>query len=174
MVLGIAVLVIALIALREPAGHVSGAASATTIVVTSTPTSSATRSPSPGSASSAGTSAGRTASSGPRSSTGSSTAGARAVPLIILNNTTIPNLAGQAAQRFGSGGWTVTRFGNLPGNVTDVISTCAYYDPATSGAQAAAQALQRQFPVIKRVKKRFADLPAGPIVVVLTPDYSGA
>ena len=29
-----------------------------------------------------------------------------------------------------------------------------------------------QFPTIKRVREKFAELPAGPLVVVLTPDYS--
>jgi len=32
--------------------------------------------------------------------------------------------------------------------------------------------LQQQFPAIKRVKERFAELPPGPIVIVLTSDYS--
>jgi LytR cell envelope-related transcriptional attenuator len=95
-----------------------------------------------------------------------------AVPLIVLNNTTTRGIAKQAAQRFTTGGWTVTRYGNLPGNITDVISTCAYYDPSASDAKAAAEALARQYPQIRRVRERFADLPAGPVVVVLTPDYS--
>jgi hypothetical protein len=63
----------------------------------------------------------------------------------------------------------VTRFDNYQ---NDILSTCAYYDPSVDGAEAAAQALQQQFPAIKRVKPRFAELPSGPIVVVLTPDYS--
>ena len=45
-------------------------------------------------------------------------------------------------------------------------------DPSVTGAQAAAEALQSQFPAIKRVKERFGGLPGGPIVVVLTSDYS--
>jgi hypothetical protein len=58
------------------------------------------------------------------------------------------------------------------GNLTnDIISTCAYYDPDVSGAKAAAQALRTQFPVIQRVQPKFAELPSGPVVVVLTPDY---
>ena len=63
----------------------------------------------------------------------------------------------------------MTSTGNLTNNI---VSTCAYYDPATPGAQAAAQALQTQFPTIKRVVPKFAELPAGPVVVVLTSDYS--
>jgi hypothetical protein len=41
-----------------------------------------------------------------------------------------------------------------------------------AGAQASAQALRAQFPAIKRVEPKFGSLPAGPIVVVLTSDYS--
>jgi len=63
----------------------------------------------------------------------------------------------------------VTSTGNL---VNDIVSTCAYFDPADPGAEAAARALQAQFPTIKRVAPKFAQLPAGPIVVVLTRDYS--
>jgi hypothetical protein len=63
----------------------------------------------------------------------------------------------------------VTSTGNL---VNSIISTCAYYDPNVEGAQAAATALQAQFPAIKRVVPKFAELPAGPIVVVLTADYA--
>ena len=53
-----------------------------------------------------------------------------------------------------------------------IVSTVAYYDPATPNAQAAATALKAQFPAIKRVVAKFAELPAGPLVVVLTSDYS--
>jgi hypothetical protein len=63
----------------------------------------------------------------------------------------------------------VSSFGNYQ---NDILSTCAYYDPGVPGAQQAAQALQQQYPTIKRVQPKFAELPAGPIVVVLTPDYS--
>ena len=63
------------------------------------------------------------------------------------------------------GGWTVTAVGNLRNGIA---STCAYYDPANPHALAAAQALAAQCPAIQRVKERFAELPRGPIVVVLT------
>jgi hypothetical protein len=87
-----------------------------------------------------------------------------------LNNSTVPGLAATAAAQFTAGGWTVTRSGNYTNNI---ISTCAYYDPSVTGAQTSAEALQRQFPKILRVKARFAQLPSGPIVVVLTSDYVG-
>ena len=58
------------------------------------------------------------------------------------------------------------------GYQNDVITTTAYYDPAVPGAQKAAQALARQYPTIHRVAEKFPELPAGPVVVVLTTDYS--
>jgi len=48
-----------------------------------------------------------------------------------------------------------------------------YYDPAIPNALAAARRLQQQFPTIKRVVPRFAELPPGPLVVVLTSDFAG-
>jgi hypothetical protein len=81
-------------------------------------------------------------------------------------------LAHDAAQRFESGGWTVSSFANLHAGITDVISTCAYYDPADPSAKSAAEALQQQYPTIQRTKPKFAGLGNGPVVVVLTPDYS--
>lgn len=94
----------------------------------------------------------------------------------MLNDTTTPHLARDAAQRFQGGGWSVTSYDEHYQNV--IASTVAYYDPATHGAKRAANALQRQFPEIKRVAPRFAPapggdpLPAGPVVVVLTSDYT--
>ena len=93
----------------------------------------------------------------------------KSVPLIVLNNTTIAGLAARAAQQFEAGGWTVTRSDNYQ---NEIVSTCAYYDPSDAQAKAAAEALQAQYPTIKRVKPKFPELPSGPVVVVLTPDYS--
>jgi hypothetical protein len=160
--LGVAVLVVAIIALHEPKGHVSAQVGSSSVGKKSTTPSgpsSSSRKP--------------THSSEPRNgdtkSTGTATGAVKDVPLVVLNNTTVTGLAQRAAQRFEQGGWTVTRYANYQ---NDIASTCAYYDPATTGAKAAAKALQRQYPVIKRVKERFAELPSGPVVVVLTPDYS--
>ena len=94
---------------------------------------------------------------------------AQQVPLVVLNNTTTTGLAGQAAHRFESAGWKVSSVGNL---TNDIISTCAYYDPSVANAKAAAKALKHEFPTIKRVRPKFPQLPPGPIVVVLTPDYA--
>ena len=77
-------------------------------------------------------------------------------------------MAQRAKQTFVAGGWQVTDVGNLQ---QDILSTCAYYDPNTPGAQQSAQLLMQQFPAIKRIAPKFSGLPAGPIVVVLTPDY---
>lgn len=158
--LGIAVLVVAVFALRHPSkqGAVAGKPTGKPSGPVSLATSAAPTSP-------------RTSSASRPSPSGSSSvqsAEAR-LPLVVLNNTTVTGLAEQVAQRFSHGGWTVTSFGNYQ---NDILSTCAYYDPSVPGARQAAEALQQQYPTIKRVLPKFAELPAGPIVVVITPDYS--
>jgi LytR cell envelope-related transcriptional attenuator len=154
-VLGLGVLIIALVALRSPNGHGKVADKGTTTTkpaVKSTPkTPPATKSSSTSSA----------------SSTSSPTPGK--LPLVVLNNTDTPGLADQAKARFEAAGWTVTSTDSL---TNDIVSTCAYYDPEVAGAEAAARALQTEFPTIKRVVAKFAELPPGPVVVVLTSDYS--
>ena len=162
-VLGVAVLVVAIIALRHPQGHTARAgaptASPTRNTVTARPSSSsaAPSTPAPSTPSSPSTSASPSVPAGGK------------VPLIVLNQTSTIGLAAKAGATFQAGGWTVTSVGSLR---NDVISTTAYYDPAVADAQAAAEALQVQFPAIKRVLPKFAELPAGPIVVVLTSDYA--
>lgn len=98
-----------------------------------------------------------------------STAGSGRLALVVLNNTDQSSATAVAAERFRQGGWTVTDTSTFNGAI---LSTAAYYDPSVSGAQAAAEALQTQFPAIQRVKEKFSGLPSGPIVVVLTSDYS--
>lgn len=102
--------------------------------------------------------------------TTSASTGAPRMPLVVLNNTTITGLAKRASRTFEQGGWTVTKYSNY---TNDILSTCAYYDPGASGAEAAANALRAQFPGIKRVKPQFSELSAwhSPIVVILTPDW---
>ena len=159
-------LVVAIIALREPNGHVAAQVGSSGVGKKTTPSARSSSTPTKHETSAAPRK-GDTNSGAPATGTAS----AKDVPLIVLNNTTITGLARQAAQRFEQGGWTVTRYANYQ---NDIVSTCAYYDPADAGAKAAAEALQRQYPTIKRVKQRFAELPNGPVVVVLTPDYSAA
>jgi hypothetical protein len=160
--LGIAVLVVAVVALREPKGHVTAQRSASSVAKQSSttpstpPPKSAPRSSSP-------------ADQATPSPNGGSNEEVKSVPLVVLNNTTISGLAERAAHHFEDGGWTVSTWGNYQ---NDILSTCAYYDPSVTGAEQAAEALQEQYPSIKRVKPKFAELPSGPVVVVLTPDYS--
>jgi len=154
--LGVGVLVIALIALRTPNGRgpVGKDAATTKTTPSTSPASSKSTSKS---------------TSKPATTTARTTPASGKLPLVVLNNTPTAGLAGQAKARFETGGWTVTGTGTL---TNDIASTCAYYDPASPSAQAAAQALRTQFPAIKRVMPKFAELPPGPIVVVLTSDYS--
>ena len=158
------VLVVAIVALRHP-GSRSRVATAGSL--THPVTSSAAQTSAQASAqTSAHSSAAPTTSA--RATTPAHSVPAK-LPLVVLNNTTTNGLATQAAATFRAGGWTVTDIGNLS---NDIISTCAYYDPSVAGAQASAEALRAQFPAIKRVVPKFASLPAGPIVVVLTSDYA--
>jgi hypothetical protein len=151
------VAVVAIVALREPTGHGATALSAKATVATT-----AKRSPTP-------TRRASSSSSSSKATDSHSGSAVKNVPLIVLNNTTTLGLAHQAAQRFEHGGWTVTHYDNLR---NEILSTCAYYDPNVAGAKAAATALQAQYPTIKRVEPKFVGLPSGPVVVVLTPDYS--
>jgi hypothetical protein len=156
-VLGLVVAVVAVVALRHPNGRqarpVALRTTSTTTITATAPT------PTPSTSSSASAT----------STSTSASASAHSVPLVVLNSTSIQGLADTASQRFESAGWTVTWSGNL---TNDILSTCAYYDPSDPANEAAAQQLQQQFPEIKRVKERFAELPPGPIIVVLTTDYS--
>ncbi len=162
-ILGVVVAVIAVIALHQPKGR-----EAAKVISSAVAHSSATPSPSASATSSA------PSSSAPRSSTAASTAavpatGVKSVPLVVLNSTNQTGLALAAAKVFQAGGWTVTSSGNID---NDILSTCAYYDPSDPQNLISATALMVQFPAIKRVKEKFTGLPPGPIVVVLTKDYT--
>jgi cytoskeletal protein RodZ len=171
---GIAVAVLAVVALNQPQ---SGQAAKAAFTPTSSAASLSPEISTSGVASSSVASSTHPSSSS--TSTSKSTAGstvastavtsAKAIPLVVLNATNRSGLAATAAQTFHNGGWTVTSQGNLD---NDILSTCAYYDPSNPANQAAAQALMAQFPAIKRIKEKFDGLPSGPIVVVLTADYS--
>ena len=152
--LGLVVLAIAVVALREPNGHVSG--SGATNVANGTASNQPAQSP---------TAPSDSASTSP----GPSLSQLKSVPLVVLNNSSVVGLAAQAAQQFENGGWSVTRIADLQ---NEILSPCAYYDPSAENARTAAKALQRQFPGIARVKPKFPQLPSGPIVVVLTADYT--
>lgn len=163
------VLVVAVIALHDPKNPSSSQAGSGS--GSKTPSASSSTAGSPGTATS-----GASSSSSPGSTDSTAPALTDAqlkaqFPLVVLNNTTISGLASEAATRFEQGGWTVDHVGNL---TNDIISTCAYYDPSVAHARAAATALRRQYPTIQRVEPRFDGLDDGPVVVVLTPDYSSS
>ena len=88
----------------------------------------------------------------------------------MLNQGLLDGTAGAAGRRFEAVGWRVSSVNE--NYVNDVVTTTAYYDPGVAGARAAARALADQFPTIHRVAARFSNLVAGPVVVVLTDDYS--
>jgi cytoskeletal protein RodZ len=171
-VLGIVVAVVAVIALGQPKGHQSAKAAATTPVsaTSSKPASSTPASSSAAPSTSASSStASKSTSASSKASASTAGTGVKATPLIVLNSTSQSGLAASAAKTFANGGWTITSSGNI---VNNILSTCAYYDPSDPSNEVAAQALMSQFPAIKRVAVKFDGLPAGPVVVVLTSDYS--
>jgi hypothetical protein len=94
-------------------------------------------------------------------------AGPPKLPLTVLNNSNVNQLAKRAAARFHAAGWPITLTGGFRGRIS---VTTVYYAP---GQQAAAFLLQKAFPAIQRVHPRFAGLPGSGLTVVLTRDYPG-
>ena len=94
--LGVVVLVVALLALREPKVTSS---SDTGTPRTRTVVSTVTNSPTPSKASSS-----TRASSPPTSTSSSAATGVKAIPLIVLNNTSISGLAKTATDKFAATG----------------------------------------------------------------------
>jgi hypothetical protein len=158
MLIGLGVGAVSLIALQRPEGRQAGRETAT--VTTSVP-ASAVRSTRSSSSRPPSTSARATPPPAPER--------ASALPLVVLNNTAGAGAQDVAKQEFQQGGWTVSSVGTLD---NQILSTCVYYDPANPGALAAAERLQQQFPAIKRIAPRFAELPPGPLIVVLTSDFA--
>lgn len=180
---GVAVLAVAFVALRQ---HDRNAASGTpprTITSTATvPPSTVHSTPSPGPDSPDSPESPESPSPDDSAATTSTGPAWHAYigskPLKVLNvvgDTGDDTLGQQAAETFERGGWTVTSVDEDYEN--NIASTVAYYDPDVPGAHRAARVLRRQFPVITRVEPRFAPvpggepLPSGPVVVVLTGDY---
>jgi len=159
VVIGIAILAVAFVALKHPKGREAPRAtvSQTGTETGATPPKSPTK-PKP-------------SGSKPTTAAATSTNSATSKPfaLVVLDNTASEARIATARSRFESAGWSVTATGAFDG---DILSTAAYYDPNITGALDAATELQREFPAIQRVKERFDGLPAGPIIVVLTTDYS--
>jgi hypothetical protein len=167
LVLGLSLALLAYTALGHPGGR---QASSTLLHPLATPPAVVAGTAAAGAAQDAGSAQGATAPAGQPGTAPTATSAAPAgMPLVVLDNTGRPELARSASLRFAQGGWTVTETSTFEG---DILSTAAYYDPATPGAQAAAEALQRQFPEIQRVRPKFVGLGTGPVIVVLTYDYS--
>ena len=157
-IVGLGVAAVALIALQRPGGR---QASSETGPVTASAPASAARSARPSSARPRTT---------PAHVTPPAPALASPLPLIVLNNTASAGAQNVAEQEFEKGGWSVSYVSTLD---NQILSTCVYYDPGIPNTLAAARRLQQQFPTIKRVVPRFAELPRGPLVVVLTSDFAG-
>jgi hypothetical protein len=158
---GIALTVVAIVALNHPHGRSAG-----------TPGTSGSNSASPSASRSTSHSpaASGSATSPPKAqgNTGRPVLGP-AVEVVVVNNSNDSALAEVAVGRLRVAGWRASDGGNFSG---DILSTAVYYDPTASGAQAEARRLHTRFPAIKRVRPRFDALPAGAVVLVVTSDYS--
>ena len=175
---GVSVAAIAVVALNGPPSQQVAGASETLQAANSVGSATSKPSPSSSARSSHSPTGSATATSGGASPSGntdpsgdptaSSDGSAGKLPVIVLNNTSATP-GSVAADRFRQAGWTVSDVSTFTG---DILSTAAYYDPNVAGASSAATELQQEFPAIHRVKPKFDGLPEGPIVVVLTSDYS--
>lgn len=166
--LGVIVLVVAVLALVNR--HGTNNTANRTVIVTGTPSrSNVPESPSVSKSSGSPTTRSSSPTSAPAGSTSASSSppAAGALPVVVLNNTRLSGLGARAAAELQAQGYTVTSVGNYRNNI---VSTCAYYDPSTPGAEQAAAALQSKFSWIARTKAKFDGLPAGPVVLVLTAD----
>jgi hypothetical protein len=183
LVIAIPVIVVLVIALRHPkgphaaneasAGAVSSTPSASVSKSVAAPRTSATTASTPPSTPVSTTTP--TTSTTPTTAVTSTTTPANVapasvrLPIIVLNNSAGEGAAATATSRFVAGGWQASNGGNFQG---DILSTVAYYNPNADGSEAAAEALQKQFPAIRRVRPFVSGLPDAPVVVVLTSDYS--
>jgi hypothetical protein len=163
--IGVAVAIVALIALQRPGGRQAGRVSATVTVPRSSPSGpvGSARSTTPARSSTPPTSTSSTSASTPR-------AAADSLPIVVLNNSARSGAENVAKQQIEEGGWTVSSVGTLDDRI---LSTCLYYDPSNATDLAEAQRLQQQFSGIKRIAPKFSGLPAGPLVLVLTSDFTG-
>lgn len=104
----------------------------------------------------------------PASAAAAPAAAAPAHPaVLVLNDSRIPALAARAAAQFAAAGWPVQGTGSLHGTIR---ATTVYYLP---GQQDEAQAFARQFPGVRRVLPRLAELPGSGLTVVVTRDWNG-
>lgn len=87
------------------------------------------------------------------------------VPLTVLNASRTRGLADRAAGAFRAGGWSVVVVANYTGPVS---TTTVYFAP---GQEPVARRLAAQFIRITRVLPRFAGLPGSGLTVVVTREY---
>jgi LytR cell envelope-related transcriptional attenuator len=163
---GVIALLFAFVALHHPKGRTESRASA--VPSTSTPSASLSKSASKPHSSQRATSPSASASK-PTSAANSAPQSVSQLPVIVLNNTSDQSKTTDAVDKLHTNGWTVSDGGWFDGSI---LSTAVYYDPDVAGAEQAAEQLQSQFPQIQRVKPKFDGLPAGPLVLMVTTDYS--
>jgi hypothetical protein len=171
VVIGLIVAVVAVVALSKPHGKSSegsGVAATGTGVPPPPVTDSGSASTSPSATTSGSKSSSGSTTSAPATTAAPSSTAPLHPSVAILNDTTVSGLGAQAQADLTAQGWTVLSATTYSNNI---ISTCAYYDPSDPANKAAALVLQQQFPWIKRVVERFAELPAAPIVLVITASY---
>jgi hypothetical protein len=176
---GVALLIFGVVALRDDGSGSSGAAPAptspavTSAAPTSAPTTATTTSSSEPTPSVTGTGVGSTplprTTVAPPPPTPTRTSAARA-PVTVLNNSVIRGLADRAASQVQARGWPVAQVGNFAGRL---VATTVYYTPGDAGQEAAARELAREFGQIDQVLPRYAGLPPTPagIVLVVTKDW---
>ncbi|MBF6175393.1 LytR C-terminal domain-containing protein [Nocardia blacklockiae] len=107
-----------------------------------------------------------TAASSTTTSAVTTTAAAdKAVPVRVLNNSTVAGLAARTAGQLTAEGWTVAETGNYPGGV--IPKTTVYYGNSP-GEQAAAQQIAEELGVT--AEPRFAGLASSPpgVIVIVT------
>lgn len=171
---GVALLVLGLLALRGSEDAPPGAAPAPAPTTTASPASPATSPPTPtaGLTSAPTTVPPTTAPTtvAPPPPPSSPPAVARA-PLTVLNNSTIAGLADRAAAAVERRGWDVAQVGNFGGRLP---MTTAYYTPGNAAEERAARQLAAEFPQVGQVLPRYAGLPPTPagVVLVVTRDWS--
>ncbi|MCW2540412.1 MAG: LytR family transcriptional regulator [Frankiales bacterium] len=170
MLAGIALVVIAVIALHHPKGaqapRATVAANATDPEDSPQPSGTTRAATSPKTTKSAPTTSAAPTSP---SSTPTATTQTAHPSVLVLNNTSDTAMTQLAISRFKAKGWPATDGGSFDGAI---LTPAVYYDPDVSGAESAATELSKEFPAISRVREEFSGLPAAPIIVILNEDYS--
>lgn len=87
------------------------------------------------------------------------------LPLTVLNNSRIPDLAATAAARYRAAGWPVLSVGSFRGRI---VRSTVYY---AAGERDQARAVAAAFG-LPRVLPRFAGLPGQGLTVVVTRDLA--